>query len=280
MTDRILYESHSHTPLCRHAVGEPEEYASRALARGLKGLIVTCHNPMPNGFGAHVRMREDEFESYLSLVDRARRGWSGRVDVRLGLEADFYPGFEPWLSRQLRAANFDYVLGSVHPQLHEFRRDYADANPMVTQRNYFRLLAESAESGLFDCLAHPDLVKNETADHWRPDAIWDDILRALERIAATGVSMELNTSGVLKRIAEMNPFPEMLRAMQRLGVPVVLGADAHTPQRVADGYESALKLLAECGYQRIGYYLGRERQEVEIGDALASLTGDEAVAAS
>ena len=48
----MLYESHCHTPLCGHATGEPEEYAAMAELRGLKGIIFTCHAPLPGGFSA------------------------------------------------------------------------------------------------------------------------------------------------------------------------------------------------------------------------------------
>jgi len=37
---------------------------------------------------------------------------------------------------------------------------------MEFRRTYFRLLAESAETGLFDCLAHPDLVKSYWPQRW------------------------------------------------------------------------------------------------------------------
>ena len=49
MSDPLLYESHCHTPLCKHAHGLPIDYAAVALRRGLKGLIVTCHCPLPDG---------------------------------------------------------------------------------------------------------------------------------------------------------------------------------------------------------------------------------------
>lgn len=45
-----------HTPLCKHAIGEPEEYAETAIQRGLKGIIFTCHSPMPDGWWSQVRM--------------------------------------------------------------------------------------------------------------------------------------------------------------------------------------------------------------------------------
>src|SRR5262245_57678986 len=115
MMTRLLYETHSHTPLCKHAVGQPEEYAAIAAERGLNGILVTCHNPMPDGFSADVRMSVDELDEYVDLVARARDVWQGRVDVRLGLEADYFAGYEPWLEKQLSSCDFHYVLGSVHP---------------------------------------------------------------------------------------------------------------------------------------------------------------------
>ena len=41
--------------------------------------------------------------------------------------------------------------------------------------------------------------------------------------------MELNTSGMYKVVAEMNPFRDMLREMRRRSIPVVIGSDAHEP---------------------------------------------------
>lgn len=277
MSEPIFFESHSHTPLCNHADGWPTEYAAVAEQRGLRGLIVTCHNPMPNGMSASVRMREDEFERYIELVAETRTEWKGRVDVRLGLEADFFEGIEPYLERQLNKADFHFVLGSVHPQIPEFRARYWSGDAVEFQRTYFDLLAKSAETQLFDSLAHPDLIKNMTPKQWRPDVIMSDICHALDRIAATGVAMELNTSGINKSIEEMNPFPAMLREMRVRNIPVTIGADAHTPSRVADGYEAALKVLAECGYKQVSFFLDRKRQDFDIDLVLDSLIVPNAV---
>ncbi len=271
MSEPLLYETHCHTPLCQHAVGEPEEYAEAAAARNLRGLIVTCHNPMPDGFSRLARMRVEQFEEYLALVERARAAMADRVDVRLGLECDYFPDHVAWVEQQLASAEFHYVLGSVHPQLHEMRERYWQGDPVAYQRTYFRLLAEAAETRLFDCISHPDLVKNITPKSWQPEERMSDILPALDRIAATGTAMELNTSGANKILPEMNPFPAMLRAMRERAIPVVLGADAHEPQRVGDRFAEALRLLRDCGYEHVSYFLHRQRQDVPIDAALASL---------
>jgi histidinol-phosphatase (PHP family) len=83
--------------------------------------------------------------------------------------------------------------------------------------------------------------------------------------------MELNTSGELKSYAEMNPGPKMLHAMAKRNIPVVIGADAHVPERVADRYEKALDVLERVGYSEISFFLERKRQTVPISVARASL---------
>lgn len=269
--NRLMYETHSHTPLCKHAVGLPGEYAAVAEARGLRGLTVTCHNPMPDGFSSHVRMGVDEFETYLTLVEQAREEWEGRVDVRLGLEADYFAGYESWLEQQLDAHDFHYVLGSVHPQIPEYKARYQQNDPFRFQQIYFELLADAAETGLFDSLSHPDLIKNQTSEHWLPDRLMPSICRSLDRIAATGIAMELNTSGANKVVAEMNPFPAMLGEMRAREIPVVIGADAHEPGRVADRFELALDLLSTVGYREVSCFLDRQRQTIPIDAARNSL---------
>lgn len=267
----LLYESHSHTPLCKHARGEPAEYAAAAAARGLKGIIFTCHCPLPDGISAHVRMAPEEYERYVELIAATRAEFAGRVDVRLGLESDYYPGVEPWLERLHARHPLHHVLGSVHPQVPEYRARFFRGDWFDYQQTYFRHLAESAETGLYDTLAHPDLIKNESPPDWDFARIQPHLERALDRIAATGVAMELNTSGLQKAIPEMNPNPAMLRLMHARGIPVVLGADAHAARRVGADYSVALRVLQSVGYAEISFFLDRKRQTVPIAAALASL---------
>ena len=271
MPPPLLYESHCHTPLCKHAHGDPVDYAAAALARGLRGIIFTCHCPLPDGISRAVRMAPEEFDRYIAIVAEVREKFAGRLDVRLGLESDYYPGVEPWLEKLHARAPLHHVLGSVHPQVPDYRVRFFNGDWFEYQQTYFDHLARSAETGLYDTLAHPDLIKNESPADWDFGRIQPFIERALDRIAKTGVAMELNTSGVTKAIREINPSPTILRFMQARGIPVVLGADAHRPTRVADGFADALRTLQEAGYAEVSYFLDRRRQTIPIPAALASL---------
>lgn len=271
-TSPALYDSHMHTTLCLHAYDAPGDYAQQAVKRGLKGIIFTCHNPTEhNIFEPSVRMRLDQFSEYVQLVADTREQWQHKLDVRLGLESDYFPGHERFLAGLHTWADFDYIIGSVHPQLHSYSNRYLNGDPVAFQRTYFEHLADSAESGLYDCLGHPDQIKNINPSTWEVTRLMPDINRALDRIAATGVAMEVNTYGLHRQIKEMHPTPVMLAAMCERAIPVVLGSDAHHARRVAADFEGALDLLASVGYTTVNYYIQRERHTVPINTARSSL---------
>lgn len=272
MNKPIFYDTHMHTPLCKHASGEPETYAAVAQERGLKGIIFTCHNPGPDReFSRQVRMAPEQFDEYVALVARARQAWNGRVDVRLGLECDYVPGMEPFLEKLLQRAEMHHVLGSVHPQLPYYREVYDRGDVQRYYDTYFDHMAQAAETGLFDTLAHPDLIKNVYPAQWSVERVREAMCASLDRIARTGTAMELNTSGLHKSVREMNPSKEMLAEMHARHIPVVVGSDAHDPKRVAADFLQAFDLLVQTGYTQVSFFLNRQRQTVAIDAARESL---------
>jgi histidinol-phosphatase (PHP family) len=73
----------------------------------------------------------------------------------------------------------------------------------------------------------------------------------------------------------MNPGPEMLAMMSAKGIPVVLGSDAHTPERVAADFEFALDELSAAGFEEINYFNERKRVPLKIEDVRKSLCDTE-----
>ena len=267
----IFYESHMHTPLCKHAIGLPGDYAEVACHRGLKGIIVTCHNPMQNGWSSNVRMDLNQLDEYVAIVEHARQTWNDRIDVRLGLESDYVPDIEPWLEELHQKEGFHYILGSVHPHLRYYKDLYFNGDILAFQRIYFEHLAMAAETKLFDTLSHPDLVKSVDPLEWNVGRIAEDICKCLDRVAATGIAMELNTSGLHKSVPEMNPGRFMLEEAHKRNIPVVVGADAHHPSRVGAGFEEALDVLSDVGYTKVSIFLNRERYDLDINSVRSSL---------
>ncbi len=268
---RLFFDSHMHTPLCKHAEGHPSEYAEQGRNAGLRGIIMTCHSPMPDGFSHRVRMAPEQFDDYLELVAEGADDAPDDFEVRLGLESDFFPGMERWLADLHRRADFHYILGSVHWHIPEYLDAFWTGDVLAFRRQYFWHLAESAETGLFDCLSHPDLIKNAAPDDWNFEEVRPTVIEALDRIARTGVAMELNTSGLYKATPEMNPGPEMLALMAERDIPVVIGSDSHIPGRVGDLFLAALSALEAAGYDTVSYFENRRRQDLPIDTVRESL---------
>jgi histidinol-phosphatase (PHP family) len=189
------------------------------------------------------------------------------TDLRLGLEADFIPGAEDRIANLLEARDFDYVVGSVH-----FLRDHAldmddysvwssGRSAEEIWRGYFRTLGEAARSGLFDILAHPDLVKAWGRDRPLPEG---DLRRyyelAMDGIAESGIAIEVSTAGLRKRAQEIYPAPAFLEMCVEAGAPVALSSDAHRPEDVGADYERALELLDGVGVKELCVFHRRERR--------------------
>lgn len=270
----VYFDSHMHTPLCKHARGEPEEYAEWAVKRGFKGIIFTCHCPMPDGFWPRVRMDMDQLDLYVEMVARARNAYSGLLDIRLGIESEFFPGTEKWIEQLHASHEFHHCLGSVHFFSPEYTGRYWKNDSVAFQKQYFEHIAQSAETGLYDTLAHPDLVKNENPDAWDFDALMETIGPVLDRVASTGVAMELNTSGRRKRYPETNPGPRMLAMMRERGIPVVLGSDSHVPECVGRDFDVGLDQLEAAGYTHVSYFDRRQRRDVPIPEVRVALVDD------
>jgi len=266
-----FYDSHTHTRLCGHALGVPKEYAEVAQRVGLAGLIVTDHNPFDCGWEPHLRMKPREFNKYRKMVEKARKLYAGKVDVRLGVECDYSPLLKSEIPGVLARADFDYVLGSVHCNMGSYMQAYFTGDVLDYTRLYYDHMGEAAESGFFDAMSHPDIPKFMWPIQWDFERIRPDVCRFLDRVARAGMALELNTSGVLKPYPEMNPGPEMLELMYERDIPVVLGSDAHQPQRVGDGFVDALWQLEEIGYQQVSYFLNRTRVDEQISTVLREL---------
>jgi histidinol-phosphatase (PHP family) len=216
----------------------------------------------------------DDLDSYCSFV-------RSRSDLRLGIEADFVLGSEDRMANLLDARDFDYVIGSVH-----FLRDEAvdmddysvwDRGHSAEDvwRRYFQTLGEAARSGLFDVLAHPDLVKVWGRERPLPEG---DLRRyyelAMDGIAEGGIAVEVSTAGLRKRAEELYPAPAFLAMCLEAGAPVALSSDAHRPQEVGADYARALELLAEMGVGELCVFERRKRRLEPIGASEAAGAGE------
>ena len=248
-----------------------ERYRTVAAERGIAELGVSEHVyrfTAALDVWQHPMWREnavDDLDAYCAFVRED-------TDLRLGIEADFIPGREDRTANLLEAREWDYVVGSVH-FLGDRAVDYdrydvwtGGDSPDRVWRRYFELLGEAARSGLFDVLAHPDLVKVWGPERPRPDGdlrrFYD---RAMDGIADSRIAVEVSTAGLRKPARELYPALPFLEMCLEAGCPVALSSDAHTPDQLGAGYEEALEALDGLGVGELCVFEGRRRRLEPIG---------------
>jgi histidinol-phosphatase (PHP family) len=211
------------------------------------------------------RWARDDLDAYVEFLRD--------TPLRAGIECDFIPGAEDRTANMLETRGFDYVVGSVHfvgehaVDTDEFGIWHLDGDPDRIWRRYFEMIAELARSGLFDILAHPDLVKvwggARPLPERDPRFYYET---AVEAIADTGIAVEVSTAGLRKPVKEIYPSPAFAEMCVEAGAAFALSSDAHTPQQVGYGYERAVEFLAGLGVAEICVFESRQRRLASLGE--------------
>jgi histidinol-phosphatase (PHP family) len=264
------------TPAERYfTTANAERYREAASERGIDELGVAEHIhrfTQALDVWTHPWWRHwarDDIDEYCAFVRE-------QTDLRLGIEADFVPGREDRMASLLEARDWDYVLGSIH-----FLRDKAvdlnegpwaafdvwrGSSPDEVWRSYFETLGEAARSGMFDILAHPDLVKVWGAGAPLPERdprFYYEL--ALEGIAESDVAIEVSTAGLRKPVGEIYPARAFLEMCLEAGRPVALSSDAHVPEQLGHEYERAVEWLDGLGVRELAVFDRRESRLEPIG---------------
>jgi histidinol-phosphatase (PHP family) len=207
----------------------------------------------------------DDLDAYCEFVRS--------TSLRLGVECDYVPGAEERTATMLEARDFDYVVGSVHfigegdaAVDHDGFDVWEGGEAEEIWTRYFEHFDRCARSGLFDILAHPDLVKVWGRDRPLPAG---DLRRfyepAVEAVVAGGSAVELSTAGLRKPVGELYPARAFAELLVEAGVPFALSSDAHLPEQVGFGYDAAIAFLDELGVGEIAVFERRRRRLEPLG---------------
>lgn len=273
----MLPDYHIHTPLCQHAEGEVSAFRARAVELDLPEICFTDHVPNPDGYDPVNRMRLDQFALYRKMItDLAHASQprssstppeAGKPVVLFGTEADYYDGCERFLKDWLPRQEFDLVIGSVHYIANwgfdnpDERHVWDSVDVTNTWRAYFNLIGKLADtrlgnSRLADVVAHLDLPKK--FGHRPSDRDLKEMAQpALDRVAAVGMAIEINSSGLRRQVHEIYPSALLLSLAKERNIPICFGSDAHRPEEVGWQFEDSLALARSVGYTHAVHFRGR-----------------------
>lgn len=277
-----LIDYHLHTAVTVDGMMGEAEACERARARGIREIAFTNH-VMPNQPAYLLSPR-----ACLAHWDRVQVCQTRYPDlgIRLGIELDYHPGREQELAARvheyeaLLGRPFDLVLGSVHELNGVFFSNRQRAPELYRDRDltslyfdYFRVATQAVRSGLFDVMAHPDLIKKYACD-LTGRAAFPDYRAAVEpyvqAMLESGVGMELNTKGLMQPVKEAYPAREILAlylteaAALRIDPVLTMGSDAHSADEVGVCLNEGVAILRSLGVTKLASFQNHARSTWEL----------------
>jgi histidinol-phosphatase (PHP family) len=245
---------HSHNKFCDGS-DEPVKYAEEALNLGLAAYGFSSHAPV--GFDTDWCLSDSKFEDYLQAVKEIKEKCNSKIQIYLGLEVDFIPGFAGRSRHLVKDTQLDYFIGSVHfvdqfedgawwnidtsyelflKGLHEiFKGDFKKA-----ATRFFEITRQMVEEDRPDVIGHLDKIKiyNKIANFFSEDEKWykDQIELTIETIKRFGGIVEINTRGYYKyQQPDLYPGFWIVEKLAKKGIPLMINSDSHSPAEITGG---------------------------------------------
>lgn len=247
----MIFNYHTHTKRCNHAVGTEREYVESAIKNGLKILGMSDHAPYLFGnssYYSYFRMQVDELFEYAETVRALKKEYEKDIRILLGFELEYYPEFHKAEMEFLHQVSPDYLLLGQHLLNNEI--DQVISSKLKTDDElaaYVTQVLAGLETGDFLYLAHPDLPGYAFSEQ----AIEREYRRLCEGAKQMNIPLEINLLGMRAK----RPYPDkrFFKIAAEVGNEIIIGSDAHDPKHVADPLSEAfaLDMVASLGLKLI-----------------------------
>lgn len=243
---------HTHTIRCGHAEGEEREYAETAIREGMDTLGFADHAPMPfrGGYVSNMRMLPAQLPDYVETLLRLREQYADRLNILIGLEAEYYPSLFSDFLELIRPYPIDYLILGQHFVYDEVDTPHIYYDPVSEEvlTVYVDQICSGIRTGLMTYVAHPEMINFNDGD----PVFWEKQMR---RICVTAkemdVPLEINVNGMFGH--RHYPNPAFWSIAAEIGNTCVIGADAHCPDALArHETQAACRSLAQaCGVRLV-----------------------------
>ena len=237
---------HTHTYRCKHARGTDEEYVRAAIDAGIKVLGFADHAPMPfpDGFVSKIKLTPEEGYEYVASLKELREKYKDEIEIRIGLEAEYYPEIFEDCLKLWRELGIEYIiLGGHFTHATEWREGFKAAKAPSDSAElveYTDGVCEAMKKGVFTYIAHPDILNYVGED----DQLYRECVEKLVKCAnEADMPLEINLLGV--RYGINYPSDKFWEIVAPFNPKVIIGIDAHSPLDITnpDAKKRAFELV-------------------------------------
>lgn len=257
MSKILRCDLHTHTNYSFDSVVTMEQYALRAIARGIDVVCFTDHidvNKHYNTFDGFP------FEARKAKFQQLKAKFAGQVELLLGFEIG-EPHLHPEIMQVVYSLKPDMIIGSIHHPA-----DYEQADKRFNRREYEalynRYVCEMVQHGGFDVLGHLDLPKKYHNDYVED---FDCVCQTLRLCAENGIIPEINTASLRNGVADPMPSLKAIEYYAKCGGKyVTINSDSHNADDLGSDYEQIFANLPK-GVQPC-YFVDRQLKIAKSND--------------
>lgn len=233
---KMLFNYHTHTKRCGHAVGEDEDYVLAAIKGGYKTLGFSDHGPYLNKEGDGVHIPFSLIDDYINSINNLKIKYKNDIDIKVGFEVEYMynDDYLKWLRSKV-----DYLILGQHNSDMEYKNfdafRYCDNKQIL---NYGKSVCDAIDTGLFTYIAHPDviLVKQESIN----DSIKEVAHMIAKKASEKKIPLEINVHGLYRKRKYKDkekifyPNHDFWKILANYDIQAVVGIDAHDPNNLID----------------------------------------------
>lgn len=250
-------DGHVHTSRCGHAAGSMEEYVQAAIAGGLSRIIFLEHLERGISYFERTWLTDTDFEEYRREGEELKQRYADRIEIGIGVEVGYNPDCAGEIRDFLASHRWDRIglsyhffrIGDRHVNLVSRKKENIEAfdafGPARVIKGYYEGLLQAIDAVPANVVCHLDAVLR-----YHPDLSAIDqqphITRVLEKMAATGLALEVNTSGYRIR-EQVFPVPWVIQHAAELGIALWPGSDAHRPADVGRDFNRLAERARQAG---------------------------------
>ena len=231
-----MYNYHTHTSRCGHAIGEDEEYVIEAINASYKGIGFSDHVMLPGLKQSYIRALYEKKEEYYCSIKSLKEKYKDKIVIYTAFECEWDNYYQKYYKKLLDEHEVDYLIFGNHTCYFKGKEEryLKFISPKRYLYRYLETSLKAIRSGLFKIMAHPDLFMSKVK--WNKDC--EKISKLICKEAKKyNVVLELNCGCFINEkpkemfgeIRYRYPYNKFWEIAKKEGNTIVVGIDAHAP---------------------------------------------------